>query len=211
MQKPAGEILLSASDLSFFAECAYRTWLDRRHLDHPMEKAADDDQSKLIQDKGYEHEERFFATLKAGVASCVEIDTDWSLEMKLEATRAAIQDGAEVIYQATLKRGNLMGHADFLVRSGRGSRGQWLYEVVDTKLARATKAKFLLQLCFYSDLLSDITGELPHHWQLRCRRNRWSKREGHRIPLLPYGHSSIGYYWRPRSLHRPDAGSSVVG
>ena len=163
MQKPAGEVVLSASDLSFFAECAHRTWLDRRHLDHPMEKAEDDDQAKLIQDKGYEHEERFFATLKEGAGSCVEIDTDWPLERKLEATRGAILEGAEVIYQATLKRGNLMGHADFLVRSGRGSRGQWLYEVADTKLARSTKAKFLLQLCFYSDLLSDITGELPHH------------------------------------------------
>ena len=100
MQKSAGEVILSASDLSFFAECAYRTWLDRQHLDHPMEKAGDDDQSKLIQDKGYEHEERFFGSLKAGGASCVEIDPTWSLEMKLEATRAAILDGAEVIYQS---------------------------------------------------------------------------------------------------------------
>ena len=163
MQKPAGEIVLSASDLSYFAECAHRTWLDRLHLDHPMEKAEDDDQAKLIQGKGFEHEEKFFSTLKESAASWVEIDPKWPLEQQLEATRAAIQDGAEVIYQATLKRGNLMGHADFLLRSTRGSQGQWLYEVADTKLARSTKAKFLLQLCFYSDLLSDITGELPHH------------------------------------------------
>lgn len=178
MQKPAGEIVLSASDLSFFAECSHRTWLDRHHLDHPMEKAGDDDQAKLIQNKGYEHEERFFAILKEGAAYCVEIDPKWSLEMKLEATRAAILDGAEVIYQATLKRGNLMGHADFLVRSGRGSRGQWLYEVADTKLARSTKAKFLLQLCFYSDLLSDITGELPHHMHVELGNG---KRESFRV------------------------------
>lgn len=178
MQKPAGEIVLSASDLSFFSECAHRTWLDRHHLDHPMEKAEDDDQAKLIQDKGYEHEERFFATLKEGAGTCVEIDTDWPLERKLEATRAAILDGAEVVYQATLKRGNLMGHADFLVRSGRDSRGQWLYEVADTKLARSTKAKFLLQLCFYSDLLSDITGELPHHMHVELGNG---KRESFRV------------------------------
>ena len=56
MQKLAGETVLSASDLSFFAECPHRTWLDRCHLDHPMEKAADDEQAKLVQDKGYEHE-----------------------------------------------------------------------------------------------------------------------------------------------------------
>ena len=162
MQKLAGEIVLSPSDLSYFAECAHRTWLDRLHLDHPMEKAKDDAQALLVQGKGFEHEERFFAALKERAGSWVEIDSGWPLEQKLEATRAAILNGAEVIYQATFKRGNLMGHADFLVRSGRGSRGQWLYEVADTKLARSTKVKFLLQLCFYSDLLSDITGELPN-------------------------------------------------
>jgi uncharacterized protein len=143
-----------------------------------MEKAKDDAQAKLIQDKGYEHEERFFTTLKEGAGSCVEIDTEWPLERKLEATRAAILDGAEVVYQATLKRGNLMGHADFLMRSGRGSRGQWLYEVADTKLARSTKAKFLLQLGFYSDLLSDITGELPHHMHVELGSG---KRESFRV------------------------------
>ena len=178
MQKMAEEVVLSASDLSAFAECAHRTWLDRLHLDHPMEKAEDDDQAKLIQDKGYEHEERFFATLKEQVGKCVEIGTDWPLDRKLDATRAAILDGAEVIYQATLKRGNLMGHADFLVRSGRGSRGQWLYEVADTKLARSTKAKFLLQLCFYSDLLSDVTGEIPHHMHVELGNG---KRESFRV------------------------------
>lgn len=178
MQKLAGEIVLSASDLSFFAECSHRIWLDRRNLEHPMEKATDDEQAKLVQDKGYEHEERFFAALKESATTCVEIDPKWPLERKLEATRAAILDGAEVVYQATLKRGSLMGHADFLVRAGRGSRGQWLYEVVDTKLARSTKAKFLLQLCFYSDLLSDITGELPHHMHIELGNG---KRESFRV------------------------------
>lgn len=190
MQKPAGEIVLSASDLSYFAECAHRTWLDRLHLDHPMEKVDDDDQSKLIQGKGYEHEERFFETLKEKADVCVEIDPDWPLERKLEATRAAILDGAEVVYQATLKRGNLMGHADFLVRSGRGSRGQWLYEVADTKLARSTKAKFLLQLCFYSDLLSDITGELPRHMHVELGNG---KRESFKVgDYIHYYRSLLG-------------------
>lgn len=82
----------------------------------------------------------------------------------MASTRAAIADGAEVIYQATLVRGNLIGHADFLIHVGNnGKDGGHQYEVVDTKLARSAKAKFILQLCFYSDLLSDVTGHLPHH------------------------------------------------
>ncbi len=155
-----------------------------------MEKAKDDEQNLLVQRKGFEHEERYFALLKEGAGSCVEIATDWPLEKKLEATRAAILDGAEVVYQATLKRGNLMGHADFLVRSGHGSRGQRLYEVADTKLARSTKAKFLLQLCFYSDLLSDITGELPHHMHVELGNG---KRESFKVSdYVHYYRSLLG-------------------
>ncbi|MXR36114.1 TM0106 family RecB-like putative nuclease [Craterilacuibacter sinensis] len=163
MQRIAGEIVLSASDLSNFSECSHRTWLDRLHLDHPMVKAQDDEQALLVQGKGYQHEEAFFGRIKAEADSWVKIETDWPLPKKLAETRAAIRDGVAVIYQATLKRGRLMGHADFLIRTHRGSKGQWLYEVADTKLARSTKGKFLLQLCFYSDLLSDLTGELPQH------------------------------------------------
>jgi predicted RecB family nuclease len=33
--------------------------------------------------------------------------------------------------------------------------GSFSYEVVETKLARSTKARAILQLCFYSELLSD--------------------------------------------------------
>lgn len=162
MQRLNGEIVLSASDLSVFAECAHRTWLDRLCLDQPMEKAEDDDQARLVQAKGFEHEENYFSSLKSTGVRWVEIDTELTLQGRVEATRAAILEGVEVIYQGTLQRGDLIGHADFLLRAGRGSQGQWLYEVADTKLARSTKAKFLLQLCFYSDLLSDVTGELPH-------------------------------------------------
>ena len=164
MQKSGGRILFSASDLTYFAGCTHRTWLDRLNLDTPMEKAADDEQSKLLQTKGYEHEAEFFARLQARHAQYVEINTALSLDQRIAATKQAIQDGAEVIYQGSLQRDNLIGHADFLLRAdAKGPDGRWLYEVADTKLARTTKAKFILQLCFYSDLLSDLTGQLPHH------------------------------------------------
>ena len=39
--------------------------------------------------------------------------------------------------------------------------GSWSYEVVETKLARSTKATALVQLCFYSDLLARIQGVEP--------------------------------------------------
>ncbi|MGZ8982997.1 MAG: TM0106 family RecB-like putative nuclease [Methylotenera sp.] len=164
MQRVNGSILFSASDITYFAECQYRTWLDRLNLDAPMEKAVDDEQSKLVQAKGFAHEAAFFSKLQAQHAHCIEIDTTQPLDNRVTATKQAIQDGAEIIFQGSLRRGNLIGHSDFLLRSDvKSAEGQWLYEVADTKLAKSTKAKFILQLCFYSDLLSDVTGHLPRH------------------------------------------------
>ncbi len=70
--------------------------------------------------------------------------------------------GAEVIYQACLHAGEFTGYADFLRRAdGHSALGDYGYEVVDTKLARSAKAKFIIQLCLYSDLLADAQGLLP--------------------------------------------------
>ena len=70
--------------------------------------------------------------------------------------------GAEVIYQATFLRDGLRGHADFLFRVDRHSAlGSYSYEVADTKLARRAKPYFILQLCFYSELVAGAQGRSP--------------------------------------------------
>jgi predicted RecB family nuclease len=67
--------------------------------------------------------------------------------------------GADVIYQATFLRSPFRGHADFLFRVERPSElGDWSYEVADAKLARRAKPYFLVQLCFYSELLHGAQG-----------------------------------------------------
>jgi predicted RecB family nuclease len=74
-----------------------------------------------------------------------------------------MEEGAEVIYQACLRAGPFLGYADFLRRVPHPSRlGEFGYEVVDTKLARSPRAKFIVQLCLYSDLLAEAQGELVH-------------------------------------------------
>ena len=60
----------------------------------------------------------------------------------------------DAVYQATFLDAPWGGRSDFLVRADAPSAlGAWSYEVVETKLARSTKATALVQLCFYSDLL----------------------------------------------------------
>lgn len=179
MQKITNNIFYSATDLMQFAECQHLTWLDRLNLDEPMEKTGVDDQTELLQNKGFAHEKRFLGKLRQTHQKVIEIDQDASLEQRVAETLAAIRAGDEVIYQAPLVRGNFIGHADFLIRAGDAdAQGRYPYEVADTKLARSTKAKFILQLCFYSDLLANVTGQMPHHMHIELGDG---KRESFRV------------------------------
>jgi uncharacterized protein len=81
-----------------------------------------------------------------------------------EATREAMRDGVDVIYQGALFHPPWYGYSDFLVRVDKRSRlGAHSYEVADTKLARSPKPKHVFQLCLYS-LLVALEQELePDH------------------------------------------------
>ncbi len=77
----------------------------------------------------------------------------------VEATLAAMRDGADVIYQAPLADERWHGRADFLRKVARPSKlGGWSYEVTDAKLATETRAGTILQLCVYSSLLERLQG-----------------------------------------------------
>lgn len=161
MQKINLDVVCSASDLTYFAECRHRTWLDRCHLDNPMVKALDSESMLLVQEKGFEHEAAYLESLRRLGLTILEVQAS-ELDEKVQKTTEAVLAGVDVIFQATLRRQNWIGHADFLIRTNKKStKGLWIYEVVDTKLSHRAKTKFLVQLCFYSDLLSDITGALP--------------------------------------------------
>ena len=63
------------------------------------------------------------------------------------ATEAAIDDRADVVFQAVVFDGTFLGYADFVVREG----DEWV--VADTKLARRAKTTALLQLAAYAGQL----------------------------------------------------------
>src|SRR5690606_28475902 len=85
-------------------------------------------------------------------------------ETALERTVGAMKAGQDVIYQGTLRIGRWLGRADFLERVDRPSKlGAWSYEVVDSKLAKETRAGTLLQLCLYAELIAEIQGVMPEY------------------------------------------------
>jgi uncharacterized protein len=166
MQRRNDAIILSATDLMRFAGCAHAVALDLRQLKGERLKAVGDSASaKLIQDKGHAHEAAFLQSLKDAGKAVASIDKDrLAFEESIAATRRALAEGADYIYQATLAGGRWSGYADFLERVGRPSRlGGFSYEIIDTKLKRSPDPKYVLQLALYSDLLAGEQGVAPEH------------------------------------------------
>ena len=87
MLKHEGTLVASASDFVNYPGCARRTTLDLIHLDTTLEKAPDDEQMQLVQDKGHAHEAGFLDRLRTA-DGLVEIANDATLDEKLERTRS---------------------------------------------------------------------------------------------------------------------------
>ena len=127
-------------------------------------RSARDESAELFAKKGDAHERAHLERLRAQGLSIVDVAAEGgSLDDKVARTLDAMRTGVQVVYQAALRDGALAGHADFLRRvDGEPSAfGPWRYEVADTKLARSPKAKFLVQLAFYSHLLARAQGPEP--------------------------------------------------
>lgn len=168
MQWIKGKIFFSASDLTNFLDCSHFTTLDLKNLETPLPKTEDDAQAKLIQEKGFQHEEQYLNNLIHSGVHVVTLNSEkMDLNESVLATIEAMKKGIEVIYQACLLSEPFLGYSDFLRRVERPSQlGSFSYEVVDTKLARSPKARNVIQLCYYSFLIEKIQGALPRSMYL---------------------------------------------
>ena len=174
MQQVDGRVVYSATDLVGHLECQHLATLERAaawgHLKRPnrADKVLD-----RIRERGLQHEKRFLGSLRVDGLTIVEVTRDDDLpheERRIrgrQETLAAMREGADVIFQAVLFDGRRFGYADFLRRVERPSDlGDWSYEVWDTKLARHAKASAVLQLCLYSDMVSELQGAQPEEMHL---------------------------------------------
>jgi predicted RecB family nuclease len=167
MQLLENRLILSASDLINHLECRHLTSLDLGVVTGEMTlDETRTDTATLVARKGDEFEREYVESLRAEGREVVEIVSEPGLDglrAAAERTLDAMRGGAEVIYQAVLFDGERWrGYADFLERVETSSKlGGWSYEVADTKLARRVKPYFLLQLCFYSELLTEAQGAAP--------------------------------------------------
>lgn len=165
-REDASTLVYSASDLVIAGECEFRLL---RRLDEllgrsPRRVREEDQMLARTAALGEDHERRVLAGHLAAfgpadderpggvveVAPARRMSRDELLDAH-SRTLAALERGADVVYQASFFDGRFHGRADFLVRDplGAGLR----YAVHDSKLARRTKVRALLQLAAYADQL----------------------------------------------------------
>ena len=114
MHKSSSGFQYSATDLINFLECRHLTELDHRSQAEHLIKSAPDDQAALIQEKGNKHERAYHDRLVASGKSVLEVHFDKkNLDDGVAKTIAAMQSGADIIYQGCLRDGH---HEDSLDR-----------------------------------------------------------------------------------------------
>ena len=165
MQFKNNSIFFSPSDLITFMDSTFASHMERSRLeDNSYSKLMDpqDPILKNLQNKGFEHEDAFLASL-ISEGKNVSIIENIEATDKLNQTRMAMQNGADVITQAYLERDNFGGVADFLIKvSGKSLLGDYHYEVWDTKLSKKMKPYFAIQLCCYAEMLEKEQGLKPN-------------------------------------------------
>jgi predicted RecB family nuclease len=163
MKQTPEALVRAPTDLSNYLSCRHQTALDLRAARGELERPVRND--AFVQDlreRGLEHERAYLERLRAQGRTIAGAEE--GLMLTIEATRTAMRQGVDVIYQAALEHGDWSGRADFLIKVEAPSRlGVWSYEACDTKLARETKAGTILQLCVYSYLLEQVQGARPAH------------------------------------------------
>ncbi|MGP3723921.1 TM0106 family RecB-like putative nuclease [Cereibacter sphaeroides] len=162
MRNLGGNILFSATDLMRFMGCAHATTLDlMRMRGEGPEPGEDTEDAALLQKQGDAHEAAHLEKLKSAGKAVLEIPRG-DLFADAQATRAALAQGAEVVFQGAFLSGTWGGWSDFLLRVDRPlALGPFSYEVADTKLKRRPHPKHVLQLALYSDLLTEVQGVAP--------------------------------------------------
>ena len=159
-----GQLLrLSATDLANHLSCTHLTQQSRAVAEGRARKPKwHDPIADILRERGMEHETAYLAHLRETEGVDVVAIPDGSDADSFARTRAAMQDGAALIYQASLGNARWHGRADFLRRVETPSAfGDWSYEVIDAKLATETRAGTILQLCVYSELVAELQGAWP--------------------------------------------------
>ena len=152
---------LSPTVITGWLECEHSLTLRLKRSSAPQAFGAFAD---LVRAKGVAHEEEVLARYESEGLKIHRVAEkgDQSFEEWARAHRSLLATtDADVIYQMPVVFEGIKGVADFLIRID-AEPGFSTWEPVDAKLARKeAKPGHLLQLCFYADAVTDLTGAAP--------------------------------------------------
>jgi predicted RecB family nuclease len=163
MRMVADSLMLSASDLVGHLHCGHLTGLDIAVATGELAKPHTwDPLLEILWQRGATHERDYVDHLKAEGFKITFIDGVGVDAVAVSHTREAMAAGDDIIVQGAFRSGSWVGRTDVLRKiTVPSDLGAWSYEVIDTKLARETKAATVLQLCLYADLVADVQGTRP--------------------------------------------------
>ena len=168
MKAHSDTIHLSATDLANHMYCPHLTSLNLKEIKKLLKAPYFHDPALIaLQEKGEQFEKNYITELKASGKKVMEINRGDPAKAA-EETISAMQQGAEIIYQARLRHDIWNGWADFLIRVNKPSDfGNWSYEVLDTKLSKETKSGAILQTSLYSEILEHLQGCRPEYLHIK--------------------------------------------
>jgi uncharacterized protein len=161
MRKNADCLELTATDLVGFLNCRHLSFLDLAVAEGSLSKPyVWEPLLRLLWERGLVHEAQYVEYLSG---TGLEVARIASTDIAAEAeTLAAMKAGVPAIVQGAFSYDGWVGRPDVLRRVEVPSAlGSWSYEPIDTKLARETKARTILQLCVYGGLLHQAQGVAP--------------------------------------------------
>ena len=153
----------SPSSLMRFFESPYESLVDKYLKEVDRDAVQQDPEDAFMQvasKKGDQHERELFDNLSSqNIKSEMILDGDQ--DDMIEATKKAMREGVDLIYQAAIGDEQFFGRTDFLYKiEGQSDFGDYAYEIWDAKLANKSSPKFLIQLCCYSEMLAAIQGSM---------------------------------------------------
>lgn len=169
-----GWVRYKPTDLAGMLSCDHLVALERqRHTSGTSQPYFDDPIRELLELRGRAHEQKYLSKLEADglnvrrVAEDADVRDSEFWARGYAATLEAMRAGVDVIYQAPLVGRGYSGIADFLLKKAVTSGlGAWSYEVLDAKLSTETKARTVLQLCLYSELVGAAQARSPVHFHV---------------------------------------------
>ena len=114
---------------------------------------------------GLRHEKVLITKLKKQGFRIAELEGKQN-ESDYQATKKAMSDGYDFIWQASLTNEEMRGSADLLRKiPGSSPFGDWSYQPIECKLSSKTKTTFLVQACAYCELLSPLLDNRPNYFE----------------------------------------------